>query len=102
MSDIEHKEHNVPDVLDELHDAIEHARDVAENRTDLCDECREEHEKLANWLQELYDIKLNINENLKNNNEKAEAYDQLYQMYVDKNLQLIEYYNLFLLNSIIN
>ena len=58
MSDIEHKEPNVPDVLDELHDAIEHARDVAENRTDLCDECREEHEKLANWLQELYDMKL--------------------------------------------
>lgn len=58
MSDIEHKEHNVPDVLGELHDAIEHARDVAENRTDLCDECREEHGKLANWLQELYDMKL--------------------------------------------
>ena len=49
---------NKPDELDELRDAIEHARDVAENRTDLCDECREEHEKLANWLQELYDIKL--------------------------------------------
>ena len=49
---------NKPDELDELRDAMEHARDVAENRTDLCDECREEHEKLANWLQELYDMKL--------------------------------------------
>lgn len=48
---------NKPDELGELHDAIEHARDVAENRTDLCDECRKDHEKLANWLQELYDMK---------------------------------------------
>ena len=37
---------------------MEQARDVAGSRRDLCDECREEHGKLANWLQELYDIKL--------------------------------------------
>ena len=40
--------------------------------------------------KELYDIKLNINENFKNNNEKAEAYDQLYQMYVDMSGNLDE------------
>lgn len=33
--------------------AIAHAQEVAETRTDLCDECRQEHEQLAKWLTKL-------------------------------------------------
>ena len=33
-----------------LTEAIEHAREVASSRTDLCPECRAEHEQLATWL----------------------------------------------------
>ena len=36
-----------------LEEAIKHARDTAENRTDLCDECRAEHKQLAEWLEQL-------------------------------------------------
>ena len=36
-----------------LDEAIKHAREVAEQRTDLCDECRMEHAQLAEWLEEL-------------------------------------------------
>ena len=36
-----------------LDEAIKHARDTAENRTDLCDECRAEHKQLAEWLEQL-------------------------------------------------
>ena len=59
-----------------------------------CGLLSKENEILAinyhNLQKELYDIKLNINENFKNNNEKAEAYDQLYQMYVDMSGNLDE------------
>jgi type II secretory pathway component PulL len=40
-----------------LEEAIKHARDTAENRTDLCDECRDEHKQLAEWLEELKQLK---------------------------------------------
>ena len=40
-----------------LNEAIKHAREVAENRTDLCEECRAEHEQLAEWLDELKRLK---------------------------------------------
>ena len=40
-----------------LEEAIKHARDTAENRTDLCEECRAEHEQLAEWLEELRRLK---------------------------------------------
>ena len=36
-----------------LEEAILHARETAETRTDLCDKCRKEHEQLALWLEEL-------------------------------------------------
>ena len=36
-----------------LEEAIKHARDTTENRTDLCDECRAEHKQLAEWLEQL-------------------------------------------------
>ena len=40
----------------ELNEAIKHARDVAENRTDLCEECRAEHRQLAEWLEKLKEL----------------------------------------------
>lgn len=40
-----------------LDEAIKHARDTAENRTDLCDECRDEHRQLAEWLEQLERLK---------------------------------------------
>ena len=36
-----------------LEDAISHARDTANTREDLCEECRKEHAQLADWLEEL-------------------------------------------------
>lgn len=42
-----------------IQEAIAHAREAAE-RNDLCKECREEHAQLANWLQELADIKKGV------------------------------------------
>ena len=45
-----------------LEEAIKHAREVAESRTDLCDECRAEHEQLAEWLEELRRLESGENE----------------------------------------
>ena len=42
-----------------LDEAIAHAREVAENRNDLCDECRREHAQLAEWLEELKNRRAN-------------------------------------------
>lgn len=36
-----------------IDEAIIHAREVAECREDMCKECRQEHEQLAEWLEEL-------------------------------------------------
>ena len=36
-----------------LDEAIKHAEETAETRTDLCAECRAEHKQLADWLKEL-------------------------------------------------
>lgn len=36
-----------------IDEAIEHAKEVAENRDDMCAECRAEHKQLADWLEEL-------------------------------------------------
>ena len=36
-----------------LEEAIQHAQEVADSRDDLCEECRDEHRQLANWLSEL-------------------------------------------------
>ena len=47
-----------------LNEAIKHAREVAESRTDLCEECRAEHEQLAEWLEELVRLR-EENERLK-------------------------------------
>ena len=40
-----------------LKEAIAHAVEVAETRTDLCEECRGEHYQLARWLSELEDFR---------------------------------------------
>lgn len=47
-----------------LEEAIKHAREVAESRTDLCDACRAEHRQLAEWLEELVRLR-EENERLK-------------------------------------
>lgn len=39
-----------------IDEAIEHAREASE-REDLCDGCREEHQQLAEWLEELKDYR---------------------------------------------
>ena len=36
-----------------IEEAIVHAQETANTRTDLCDKCREEHRQLAEWLKEL-------------------------------------------------
>ena len=36
-----------------IDEAIAHAKETADTRTDLCDKCREEHRQLAEWLKEL-------------------------------------------------
>lgn len=48
-----------------LDEAIVHAREVADTRTDLCEECRAEHLQLAQWLEEL-----KVYRNLDINNEQ--------------------------------
>lgn len=36
-----------------IEEAIAHAQETADTRTDLCNECRQEHAQLAEWLTEL-------------------------------------------------
>lgn len=40
-----------------IEEAIAHAQETADTRTDLCDECREEHRQLADWLAELKQLR---------------------------------------------
>lgn len=40
-----------------LDEAIQHAQETADARTDLCAECRAEHQQLADWLRELKDLR---------------------------------------------
>lgn len=40
-----------------IEEAIAHAQKTADTRTDLCDECREEHRQLADWLTELKQLR---------------------------------------------
>lgn len=35
-----------------IDEAIAHAQETADTRSDLCDECRNEHRQLADWLTE--------------------------------------------------
>jgi hypothetical protein len=44
----------------DISEAIKHAREVAESRTDLCEDCRNEHLQLANWLTELQEYRSKI------------------------------------------
>lgn len=40
-----------------IDEAIAHAQETADTRTDLCDECRKEHGQLAQWLIELKQLR---------------------------------------------
>lgn len=40
-----------------IDEAIAHAQETADTRTDLCDECRKEHRQLAEWLTELKQLR---------------------------------------------
>ena len=44
-----------------IEEAIAHAKETADTRTDLCDECREEHKQLAQWLTELKELRITLN-----------------------------------------
>ena len=44
-----------------IDEAIAHAQETADTRTDLCDECRKEHGQLAQWLTELRDLRITLN-----------------------------------------
>lgn len=44
-----------------IDEAIAHAKETAYTRTDLCDECREEHKQLAQWLTELKELRITLN-----------------------------------------
>lgn len=39
-----------------IEEAIAHAQETADTRTDLCEECRDEHRQLADWLTELFKL----------------------------------------------
>ena len=41
----------------ELKEAIAHAKEIAATK---CDECGKEHQQLAEWLQELVDLRIQI------------------------------------------
>lgn len=43
-----------------LQEAIKHAREVSESE---CEECKQEHEQLAEWLEELMNLKNILGEN---------------------------------------
>lgn len=40
-----------------IEEAIAHAKETADTRSDLCDECRDEHRQLADWLTELKQLR---------------------------------------------
>ena len=40
-----------------IDEAIAHAQEVADTRTDLCDECKKEHSQIAQWLTELKQLR---------------------------------------------
>lgn len=40
-----------------LEEAIKHCHEVFNKRSDMCQECRDEHLQLAKWLEELKDFK---------------------------------------------
>ena len=40
-----------------IDEAIAHAQQAADTRTDLCDKCRKEHGQLAQWLTELKQLR---------------------------------------------
>lgn len=40
-----------------IEEAIAHAQETADTRSDLCDECRDEHRQLADWLTELKQLR---------------------------------------------
>ena len=40
-----------------IEEAIAHAQQAADTRTDLCDKCRDEHRQLAEWFKELKDLR---------------------------------------------
>lgn len=67
-----------------IEEAIAHAQEAADTRTDLCDKCREEHRQLAEWLKELkllradYENQKSINyELLKENQEHVNENKEL-------------------------
>ena len=67
-----------------IEEAIAHAQQAADTRTDLCDKCREEHRQLAQWLTELkllradYENQKSINyELLKENQEHVNENKEL-------------------------
>ena len=67
-----------------IEEAIAHAQQAADTRTDLCDECRDEHRQLAEWLTELkllradYENQKSINyELLKENQEHVNENKEL-------------------------
>ena len=41
----------------DINDAIKHCREVSQTR---CDKCSEEHEQLAEWLEELVSLRLKV------------------------------------------
>lgn len=40
-----------------IDEAIAHARDVAEEQRERCEQCAKDHEQLAEWLEELKDLR---------------------------------------------
>lgn len=79
-----------------IDEAISHAREVAENRDDMCDSCRQEHKQLADWLEELKAYKI-CNEGKFIHYKESVAYDKA----IDDVLETIkEYKNHFIADNL--
>lgn len=66
-----------------IDEAIAHAKEVADKRIDLCEECRAEHLQLAEWLEELKrykELELTPEQMIKIDKEYAEQAKELSEL----------------------
>lgn len=70
-----------------LEEAIAHARAVASVQKDNCEQCAKDHEQLAEWLEELKDLRRCVKSNAFQdgyNKGKADAVDEFRKDIINK------------------
>lgn len=75
-----------------IDEAIVHARDVAENRDDICAECRQEHKQLAEWLEELKEKRKMLDEKILLDGIKNYYFEKGYNKAIDEMLEKLNKY----------